>query len=115
MNRSFQLFLQNDSLCLPTGLACYKNEVMLIHDNCSAVLPCNGIYADVVKHDVEDLPMDKHVKHVLVKYREYKAGFNYDPGKLQLSKVMVTYQYSYRDWTGSKHSPGQNTFWYFFI
>ena len=72
---------QNDSACLPSGLACYKNEVKLSQDDCS-VLPCTGIYADVVKHGAEDLPMDKHVKHVLVKYREYKAGFNYDPGKL---------------------------------
>ena len=96
MNRSVQLFLQNDSLCLPTGLACYKNKVMLSQDDCS-VLPCTGIYADVVKHGAEDLPMDKHVKHVLVKYREYKAGFNYDPGKLQLSKVLsLTCQYSQR-------------------
>ena len=77
MNRSVQLFLQNDSLCLPTGLACYKNKVMLSQDDCS-VLPCTGIYADVVKLDAEDLLMDKHV---LARYREYKAGFNYDKGE----------------------------------
>ena len=108
------MFLQNDSVCLPTGLACYKNDVKLSQDDCS-VLPCTGIYADVVKHGVEDLPMDKHVKQFLAKYREYKTGFNYDAGKLQLSKVLLTCEYSCRDWTGSKHSAGQNTFWYFFV
>ena len=71
-------------MCLPTGLACYKNEVKLRQDDCS-VLPCTGIYADVVKHGVEDLPMDKHV---LARYREYKAGFSHDPGKLLGSMVI---------------------------
>ena len=69
---------QNDSACLPSGLACYKNEVELSQEDCS-VLPCTGIYADVVKYNAEDLLMDKHV---LTKYKEYKAGFDYDKGKL---------------------------------
>ena len=71
------MFLQNDSVCLPPGLECYKKEVKLSQDDCS-VLPCRGIYADVVKYGVEDLLMDKQI---LDKYKEYKAGFYFDKGK----------------------------------
>ena len=74
------MFFQNDSACLPSGLACYKNEVKLSQDDCS-VPPCTGIYADWVRYDADDLLMDKHV---LARYKEYKAGFNYDKGKIVL-------------------------------
>ena len=69
------VFLQNDSSCLPSGLACYKKEVKLSKGDCR-VLPCTGIYADVV-HDAEDLLMDEYV---LDRYKEYKAGFTYNKG-----------------------------------
>ena len=70
-------------MCLSPGLDCYKNEVKLSQDDCS-VLPCKGIYADVVKYGVEDLLVDKHVLDQLVKYKEYKAGFNFDKGENKL-------------------------------
>ena len=72
-----QVILQNDPVCLPPGLDCYRKEVKLSQKDCS-VLPCKGIYADVVKYDTEDLLLDKHV---LDKYRQYKAGFNFDKGE----------------------------------
>ena len=77
VNFQFGVILQNDSVCLPPGLDCYKNEVKLSQDDCS-VLPCKGIYAEVAKYDTEDIPFDKQV---LAKYREYKTGFNYDKGE----------------------------------
>ena len=66
-----QVILQNYPVCLPPGLDCYRKEVKLSQDDCS-VLPCKGFYAEVVKHDTEDLLWDQHV---LYKYRQYKAGF----------------------------------------
>ena len=84
---------QDDSACLPSGLACYKNEVKLTQDGCS-VLPCTGIYADVVKHefeDADDLLMDKNV---LARYKEYKAGFHYDPGKI-LGNMVIKKIYNF--------------------
>ena len=80
-----------DSACLPSGLDCYNKNEKQSKDNCSAVLPCRGIYADVVKHGVEDvvdLPMKKYVKHALDKYQKYKAGFNYNKGELLFDKLI---------------------------
>ena len=73
------MFLQNDSVCLPSGLDCYNRNVRQSQDDCS-VPPCTGIYADVVKYDVEDVKHDLLDEHVLAKYREYKAGFEYNKG-----------------------------------
>ena len=74
-----------DSACLPPGLDCFNKYVKPNQDNCSAVLPCRGIYADVVKDDAEDLLMDEHV---LARYREYKAGFIYNKGELLFDKLI---------------------------
>ena len=71
------MLFKNATICLPSGLICYKNEVKLSQDDCS-VLPCKGIYADAVKYDAEDLLLNKHV---LAKYMEYRAGFNYNKGE----------------------------------
>ena len=74
-----------DSACLPSGLDCYNKNVKLSKDNCSAVHPCRGIYADLDKYDAEDLLMDEYV---LARYREYKAGFNYNKGELLFGKLI---------------------------
>ena len=73
--------MQNDSVCLPSGLDCYKQNVTVKDDDC--ILPCKGVYADVVKH-TEDLQDKKYFNHVLDKYKKYKSGFN-DEGDLLLS------------------------------
>ena len=73
------MFLQNDSVCLPPGLDCYNRNVSLSQDDCS-VPPCTGIYADVVKHDVEDVKHNLLDESVGVKYKKYKAGFEYNKG-----------------------------------
>ena len=73
--------MQNDSVCLPSGLDCYKKNVTVKDDACT--LPCKGVYADVVKH-TEDLQAKKYFNHVLDKYKKYKSGFN-DEGDLFLS------------------------------
>ena len=69
---------QNDSVCLPSGLDCYKNEVNHIQDSCT--IPCRGIYADVTMVGVEDLYTLSNFQHVLDKYKEYRAGFMKDQG-----------------------------------
>ena len=78
-------FLQNGSVCLPSGLDCYSKNVTLSQDDCS-ILPCTGIYADYVKHNAEDLLMDEHV---LDRYKEYKAGFKYNKGDEQAEAEVV--------------------------
>ena len=47
----------------------------------SCILPCKGIYADVVNNGAEDLHLLDHFKPVLDKYKEYKSGFVIDQGE----------------------------------
>ena len=79
------MLFQNYTACLPTGLACYKNEVKLKKDACT--LPCKGIYADVVNLGVEDLHTRIDFRPLLKKYKEYKSGFNKDEGWQTIKKV----------------------------
>ena len=72
---SAPVILQNDTVCLPPGLQCYKKEVKLRQDSCT--IPCKGIYADMVNEGVEDLHTMMNFKQVL----EYKTGFVNDEGK----------------------------------
>ena len=76
---------QNDSVCLPSGLDCYKNEVNQIQDSCT--IPCRGIYTDVTMGGVEDLYTLSNFRHVLDKYNEYKSGFMMDQGRILLFRV----------------------------
>ena len=73
------VILQNDSVCLPPGLACYKEDVKPSPASCT--IPCTGIYADVVNEGVEDLHSMMNFKQVLDKYKEYKSGFINDEGR----------------------------------
>ena len=68
---------KNASVCLPSGLACYQQNVMLSQDNCS-VVPCKGFYADVVKYGAQDLHMDLQIYE---EYKKYKAAYDLDSGK----------------------------------
>ena len=84
------MFSQNDSVCLPTGLKCYENEVKVRKDDCT--VPCKGIYADLVINEAEDPFMDKDFKHALLRYANYKAGFNSIKGKQLFSfRIMTTF------------------------
>ena len=71
--------MQNDMVCLPSGLDCYKTKVKLSPDSCT--IPCKGLYADVVNRGVEDLHTMMNFKQVLDEYKEYKTGFVNDEGK----------------------------------
>ena len=73
------LILQNDTVCLPPGIECYKKEVKVSQDSCT--IPCKGIYADVVNEGVEDLHTMMNFKQILDEYKEYKTGFVNDEGK----------------------------------
>ena len=76
---------QDDAVCLPPGLDCYRKETMMMKDNCT--IPCKGIYVDVVNEGVEDLHTRIDFKQVLDKYKEYKSGFVKNKGNKSFGKI----------------------------
>ena len=79
-------FIQNDTVCLPLGLACYKNEMKLTQDSCT--IPCKGSYADVGYGGVEDIQTMENFHQFWEKYKEYKSGFNKDQGEHYCSPIV---------------------------
>ena len=80
-------FCQNDTVCLPPGLDCYQK--MIKQSETSCLVPCKGIYADVTVGPAEELYTLSNFKHVLDKYKQYKAGFRKDQGKQNVLYVLT--------------------------
>ena len=64
------IYLQNDTLCLPSGLSCYT---YLTPDKC--IPPCKGIFADRTWKDEEDLETNPDFQAVYEEYKNYKVRF----------------------------------------
>ena len=66
-------------MCLPPGISCYRSSVKISQDSC--IVPCQGIYADVVNGGVEDLHTKDDFKPVFDEYKDYKSGFIKNQGE----------------------------------
>ena len=69
---------QNDTVCLPPGLECYKTKVELDNEDC--IIPCKGIYADLVRKDIKDIEANSDFRSVYEEYKNYKGGFKKNEG-----------------------------------
>ena len=75
--------LQNDTVCLPSGLDCYAN---LTQENCK--IPCKGIFADWTKESLKDFETNPGFQAVYEKYKSYKSGFKENEGR-QLKTICI--------------------------